>query len=191
MRGEQPMNERAFDAKAFVEFDLQQGLIRSRNRETLALIPLDVLSALPLNDEADRAVRKWGRVHGEQFANSVLSEEKSEGVESLIDHLGATTAALGFGRLSMEFYGDALVFRARSEAVQSRSHNVSSLLGSFIAGYLSAVIPRAFEVSLLGEQEGDQLFWAGNAETSALLEQWIIEGMAPLNALHRLMKGGA
>ncbi len=183
------MDQLGFDAQGFVKFDLETGLISSQGQEQLTLVPPPVLAALEPGDKLDSAAKRWGMVHGEKLHASLLKSDTEPGVEVLADHLGGTAAVLGMGRLSVEIRGDALMFRAHSDADQASSKGLNALLGGFLAGYVSALIGQSLQVLPLGVSDGDQLFFAGNPEAVTKVRDLIEEGIPPLSAIGRLSEG--
>jgi hypothetical protein len=185
------MDQSAFDAKGFIEFDLSSGTICSAGKERLALIPLEVLAELEPKDALLQAARSWGRVHGERFKDSLSDQSGPAGMETLADHLGGTAAALGMGRLSVEIVGDALLFRSKSHGTSSVNKGQNALMGGFLAGYLNGFAGHPFDVEPLGADGEDLVFLAGNSSAVNRVRLWREQGMALLAAIARLSEGSA
>ena len=187
--GSEPMDQPVFDAAAFVAFDLRAGMISSVGKESLALVPLDVIETLVPGSRLDEAARRWGSIHGEHLALVVADAGDSLGVKVLADHVGGTIAALGMGRVSVEVHGDALMFRAHDKGGQDGSDGRSALLCGFLAGFVSALTAESFDVLLIEQTAESTLFWAGNPEAVKRVFRWIEDGIEPLAAIGRLSKG--
>ncbi|MCP4604894.1 MAG: hypothetical protein GY847_30965 [Proteobacteria bacterium] len=185
------MNQPVFDTEAFIEFNLDNGKIYSVGKEQLALVPPDVLAALEPGDRLNEASRCWGKVHGERLAEGLAETDDSVEVGVLAEHLCGTAATLGMGRLSVEIYGNALMFQEHSEEDQTTSRGCDSLLGGFLSGYLSALVPDSFDVLPLGRIGGKKLFWAGNPDAVNQVRLWIEDGIEPFAAIGRLSEGSA
>ncbi len=183
------MDQPVFDAAAFVAFDLKAGMIFSAAKEPLALVPLDVLETLAPGNQLDEAAHRWGSIHGERLALTVASAGDSVGVDVLAEHVGGTVAALGMGRVSVEIYGDALMFRAQVEGKQDASDGRDALLSGFLAGFVSALTTESFDVLLIDQAAQSKLFWAGNPDAVRRVRRWIEDGIEPLAAIGRLSKG--
>ncbi len=176
------MSKPVFDAGSFLEVNLESGTISSKGKDRLALVSLDILSFLPSGDAVYGAAQEWGKRHGMLLADE-LGREDDAGVETLSAHLGGTVAALGMGRLRVEFRGDAMLFRVESSFASDSSEGVFTLFGGFLSGYLSALTGLPFQVLNLGGVSGGNLFWAGNPETAAAVRNRLNAGVAPFAAM--------
>ena len=182
------MSQPIFDAARFVEFDLEKGTISSTGSEKLALVPIEALAAIVPSEDLARAARKWGGLHGARLRALQAEAKESLGMESLAEHLGGTLATLGMGRIGVEIRGDALAFKAEGQAGGLAS-GAGALLEGFLAGYLSALGSREFEVIHLGASRGGEIFFAGNKAAAERVRWWIGEGIGPLAAIERLAEG--
>ncbi|MCP4674060.1 MAG: hypothetical protein GY854_00770 [Deltaproteobacteria bacterium] len=183
------MDQPVFDAAAFVAFDLKAGMIFSAGKEPLALVPLDVLETLAPGSQLDEAAHRWGSIHGTRLASTVADSGDSIGIEVLAEHVGGTIAALGMGRVSVEVYGDALMFRAYTEGMQQGTDGRDALLGGFLAGFIGALTTDSFDVLMIEQAAESRLFWAGNPDAVKRVRRWIEDGIEPLAAIGRLSKG--
>lgn len=184
------MNDPVFDAAQFVRFNLSTGAIRSANDENLALIPLDVIASVTPSHTLLRAAQKWGALHGATLAEKIKKSSIPMTIEALANHLGGTVAVFGLGRLTVEIRGDALMFRAQLAEDKFLPAGLRAVLGEFIAGYLSALYPKRFEVLPMGEDRRDQLYWASSGPAVNRVRRWIRDGVDPLAAVERLAEGG-
>ena len=186
----------AFDAANYVQFDLQAGAIRSRDDDALVLIPRDLLAALALGDELERAARAIGETRGKRFAAWASSRTAKEplALDALADGVDGALAVLGFGRTEIEIRGDALLFRIKG-AAKGASKASAAFLGGFLGGYLSALDPEVqFDAVHLGSAAGgpeESVFLAGSADAVGRAARWIAGGTEPYAAIERLhLEGG-
>ena len=179
------MNKSEFDAGSFIEVNLADGTISSRENDRLALISTEVLGMLPASESVFHAAATWGKVHGGRLAQQIVSGGEEMGVETLAAHLCGTLASLGLGRIRLEIRGDALLFRSSPEG----SPGIRTLLQGFLSGYLTHLIDRPFTVLDMGEAEGERLFWAANPEAAQVAQVEIENGADPLSVLETAMQG--
>jgi hypothetical protein len=190
MRKDFFMSHPAFDAAGFVKFDLESGSIRSPGDESLALVPVDVVSMLEPSADLDRAARSWGEIHGKRLADVLAQSDSPSTVDLLTDYLGGSLTVVGLGRIHIEIRGDALMFRVKSDDGSPGTAGRRALLAGFLAGYLGALGPAGFGVVHVDSDEGGDLFWAGSPQAAQRVQTWLMEGMAPMTALDRLTEGG-
>lgn len=183
------MSYPAFDAAGAVQFDLDSGTIRSTTDERLALLPVELLSLLEPGDDLHRAAREWGASHGRRLAALIAAGDDPTSLDLLADHLGGTLTVAGLGRFTVEIRGDALLLRISNRSASSGGR--TALLTGFLAGYLSELDPSGFEVLPLSSDADGELFWAGNPTAMKQVIEWLEQGVAPLEALDRVGRGGA
>lgn len=184
------MDQSVFDAASFVAFNLEKGIINSRCKDGLALVPLDVLAALEPNDKLTRIARDFGKCYGADLKEKIEDGRFGLGFEVLSRHLTGTMATLGLGRVSLEIHGNALLFRLLSHEV---SDGYNAIVGGFLGGYLEAVTQNPFEAIVLQEKgdEGCQLLWAGNPSAASTLKHSLEGGLEPLVAIDKLAERSA
>jgi hypothetical protein len=181
----------AFDAANYVQFDLQAGAIRSRDDDALVLVPREMLAALSVGDELERAARSIGEVRGKRFAawSAARTAVEPLALDALADGVDGALAVLGFGRTEIEIRGDALLFKVKG-AVKGSSEAIIAFLGGFLGGYLSAFDPEMrFDAVHLGPAAGgpeDAVFLAGSSEALKRVARSIADGVAPYAAIERL-----
>ena len=185
------MNKPVFNAASFVDIDLATGEISSPVKERLALVPIRILKALQPGDTLANAAEEWGSQHGRILAEHLEQDPESIGIEALSSFLSGTTAALGMGRLSIELRQGALMFRAKGVGSDGEglSDGESALLTGFLSGYLSALGQQPFGVLHMGEENGDQLFFAGNPVVVEEVQNLPIQGKERLAAIEKLITG--
>lgn len=105
-----------FDPSRAVEFDLANGVIRLRDASSRALVPADALVKL-CERAGPEATRAFGKATGEALgvrASRGLGggpdATRGASLEAVVEHAGGELALAGFGSLSAERWGDALIF---------------------------------------------------------------------------------
>jgi hypothetical protein len=177
-----------FDATGFIQFNLERGSISCVKDQPVALVPLEMLTALTPGSELTRMATEFGRLHGEKLRGTLAAPI---GVEALVDHLGGTAAALGMGRLGLEIHGDALTFKVQLESEAAHSEGYQLWICGFLAGYLSALTENDFETLSLDIDGSEQWYFAGNPQAVAQIRIWLKQGTEPLQAINRLARGDA
>lgn len=183
------MNKPVFDAGSFVEINLSEGAVVSREDDRLALISTDILKALPPSEPLHRAAAQWGKRHGARLDMHLRNESASDaaGLEALSEHLGGTLAVLGMGRIRLEIRQDALLLRASQGGGESEDTGAWSLLAGFLSGYLSGLSGHPFDVIDLGEDSSERLFFAVNPEAAEAARAALQAGETPMDVVDGLM----
>ena len=183
------MTQSAFDATGFIRFDLANGSIISREGEQLALIPVDLLDALEPGEKTKQRSVAFGKTHGKSFAKIIAGLTEPPGVEMLADHLGGLTAVFGLGKSAVEIRGNAILFRLKSG--RKMSDGVVTLLTGFLAGFMSEIEPETtFEILHMQVDDDGDLFWAGNPRAIKKVNDWLADGVKPMEALWLLSEEG-
>lgn len=182
------MDKPVFNATSFVDINLATGAITSSADDRLALVPKGILKALKPGDDLARAAFQWGKQHGQQLAKHAST---GLGMEALASFLSGTIAAFGMGRLRIEIRNNALLFRARGvgdgDVEATLTLGESELLEGFLAGYLSALGEQPFCVIHVGEENGDQLFFAGNPTVVGEVRKLPAQGNDRVAAVEKLI----
>jgi hypothetical protein len=181
------MEEQVFDAAAFARFDLNAGEIRSVEDGVLLMLPPEVASAIVPSPEAVQASRQWGLLHGRGLHSTLEIRGGEAGMELLSQHLCGTVAVLGFGRLTIEVHGSALLFRVPSSGPAGRSAALSEVLQGFLAGYLEGLSKDRFEVTRLGEAEGHLLLLAGSEAAAEAAKRLVLQGKSALEIVQHTL----
>lgn len=135
------MTDSAFDPGAFFEFDLARGDVRARGGERVVLLSESALA--PLVAAAVKggdltAVRKLGRHLGQTAASGLASVADSP-PEVVIGRAADVLALFGWGRLTLDRWGDALAARVDGLPRLDEAHlGIAALLG----GIFSALADR-------------------------------------------------
>jgi len=178
------MSDSYFDAAGFLEVDLNNGCIRSRADDQLALVPWDVLATLNGNELLGAVAHAWGERHAKQLTAQSGGDLTTIDLSAISDHLGGTLATLGMGTLSVVIHGNALLFKA--VARESSAPGYAKLLSGFIKGYLHILSPHEFAVPVLETTDAHVILFAGNANAAQTLQSYIGQGLSPLAAVERL-----
>ena len=183
------MSKPVFDAESFVEINLSDGTISSREKDRLALISSEILKILPPSDDLRKAAAEWGRCHGAGLDRQLKTDAEEAGIEALAQHLGGTLATLGLGCIKLEIRRDALLFRSSLGTTDSSTDGQRTLLTGFLAGYLSALTGRLFEIVDLGNDGSERLFWALSPEAAPDARAALESGAAPLAVVDATLTG--
>jgi hypothetical protein len=182
------MSEPRFDPGGFYEFNLAHGAVKARDGSRVlilsdnALAPL--VSAAVKNGDL-KAVRRLGRQLGHLVEGALSKPPASCSPEDVIGHAAGVLALFGWGRLSIERWGDALVVKLGALPVLDEGHlGVAALLGglfSELGGAEVACVPIAQDVGTF------VLLDPGVAEE---VWNWSKEGLNTPAIVGRLQSGG-
>lgn len=103
---------RGFDPGDFYAFDLSRGAVSTRHGERVLVLSSEVVSTLVASAAKHgdlTAVRALGKRIGEQAASSLGSDVRAAAPENVATHAAGVLSLLGWGALSLERWGDALV----------------------------------------------------------------------------------
>jgi hypothetical protein len=141
-----------FDPTRSVVFDLAQGQFRDDEGTPRLNVPADALLRLCEAAGPD-AVRDFGRSLGSEVGRRALRRlgdaAQNAPVEAWVEHLGGELALLGFGNLSAERWGKALVL-----ALDGAPSGSEAVLAAFVEGALQRALGRdvaAFSLGRTGE----------------------------------------
>lgn len=127
------MSEPQFDPGAFYEFNLAQGAVRARDGSRVIVLSDNVLAPLvsvAVKDGDLKPVRRLGRQLGEMIQESLGTSATSLPPELVVGHAAGVLALFGWGRLSIERWGDAIVARlSQLPILDDGSLGIAALLG--------------------------------------------------------------
>jgi hypothetical protein len=177
-----------FDASKAVTFDLSRGQIQKED-ESRVLVSAKALLALCQAAGADATsafARGAGEAIGEAIARRFVSaggEAKGAPIEAVVEHLAGELAVAGFGALSIERWGRALVFVVDRAPGGAESD-------SLLAPLLASAVSKAAKVearSVRLAREGDRArFLVTGANGAAKVREWLLSGVSWGEALVRL-----
>jgi hypothetical protein len=125
-----------FDPAGYFAFDLAHGAVHTRHGDRVLMLSSDVIS--PLVATAARhgdltAVRSLGKRMGEHAARSLGGDVAGQSPEDVLQHAAGTLALLGWGTLSMERWGRALVLVLEgAPQLDADSLGLAALLGGLL-----------------------------------------------------------
>lgn len=176
------MAETSFDASRAVRFDLASGSVHA-SEARVALVPVEALAAIGKSGAADEVARIVGAAIGKRAAAHL---GKDASVEAFTSAFAGELAVAGYGSLSVERWGRALVL------VVARSPIPDAMLATLLAAGVEAATGRG-EVacaSLGSEGEATRLLVASK-ESAARVRAWLGDGVKWGEALVRLHGGAA
>jgi len=181
------MTHTAYDAADFARFDLANGTISSPENRQLALMPLDLIAQMAPTPGLRKSALNWG-----QSQAKLLKVNTSDlNMDDLAKSLQTSISLIGFGKISIEIYNDALLFRLKTPDIYM-SGTIKNIVLGFLTGYLKELKPDAdFETELVDDKNNEYLIFAGNKSAVDQLVSWISQGTTPIEAIARLnQKGG-
>ena len=182
------MSNPPFDASKAVTFDLSRGQIQE-GADTRLLVSARALVALCRAAGAD-AASTFARATGQSIGATIATRFESAGsdvgraaIDSVAEHLSGELAVAGFGRLSVERWGQALVLVVdHGPATDAGDELLQALLGAAVAGAARLDLEC---VRLSREGERARFFIAGRRGAEKV-RQWLGSGVPWGEALVRL-----
>jgi hypothetical protein len=126
----------SFDPGGYYAFDLARGAVHTRHGERVLVLSADVLG--PLVSTAARhgdltAVRGLGKHIGDAAARSLGADTRRSTPEAVLTHVNGTLALLGWGALTLERWGSALVLALHgAPALDAERLGLAALLGGVL-----------------------------------------------------------
>jgi hypothetical protein len=126
----------AFDPGDYYAFDLSRGAVHTRHGERVLVLSTEVIG--PLVSTAARhgdltAVRALGKRIGEDATRSLGDDARRGSPEAVLTHVSGTLALLGWGTLSLERWGSALVLcLAGAPSLDPDRLGLAALLGGVL-----------------------------------------------------------
>ncbi len=172
-------------------FHLAEGRITTRERAAQLVLPVSALLQLQSELNVDQLVN-FGAALGEEVAGRLLQDLPSPRTTTaaiVADHLGAQLSVMGLGSLSVEFWGEAMVFVLVGCPLLTSSG--SKQPGEFIvSGLLQAVLLRTFSkaarVLPLQRQHQTTRWLVCNETVAGRLTTWVNSGLGAADVLARL-----
>lgn len=131
------MTEPRFDPGAFYEFDLPKGQVKGRTGARVVVLSDEVLGPLvaAASSQGDLTpVRTLGHLLGDEVVSSLGGSPTDLTPETVLSHASAVFAMHGFGALSFERWGDALVIRvADAPQLDEAWLGLAALLGGMFS----------------------------------------------------------
>jgi hypothetical protein len=185
-----------FDASKAVTFDLSRGQIQKEDGELRLLVSAAGVVAL-CHAAGPEATSAFAHAAGESIGAAVVRRLERAGVdtraaaiEAVVEHLGGELAIAGFGSLSLERWGRALVLIVdRAPGGTEADKLLAPILGAALSRAAKA---EARCVRLV--REGDRArFLITGARGAEKVREWLMSGVSWGEALVRLhpQAGGA
>ena len=183
------MSNPPFDASKAVTFDLSRGQIQKEGAEPRLLVSASALAALCRAAGPD-AVTAFARTTGQGIGAAIAKRFERDGndagraaIDAVVEHLSGELAVAGFGRLSVERWGQALVLVVdHGPSTDQGDELLRALLGAAVGGAAKLDLEC---VRLAREGERARFFIAGRRGAEKV-RQWIGSGVAWGEALVRL-----
>lgn len=131
------MSEPQFDPGAFYEFDLANGKVRGKTGARVIVLSDDVLGPLVAAASAQgdlTPVRTLGSLLGQEVLASLGRDAMPLGSDVVLSHVSAVFAMHGFGALSFQRWGDALILDIKDGPVLDAAWlGLAALLGGMLS----------------------------------------------------------
>lgn len=177
-----------FDPGGFYEFNLASGSVRTRDGERVVVVAEDTLGALVAlavgNGDDLGALRSLGERLGAHARTSLGDDPGGATPEAVLGHSASVLALFGFGRVSMERWGDAIVLRVASSPELDAT---GAAAGRLLSGFFSKVTDRRVGCIPLG----DSSFLLGDPEIADAVSGWAQQGLGVGEIIGRLAPEGA
>ncbi len=144
------MQDARFELQGTLAVDLGTGVLSDPSGAPAWLVPIDVLCKFAAAD--DRAASHLAELVGEQLGTRLGSRITLE-TDLFVEHLAGECALRGYGNVSLERWGDALIVRVASSRLPA------SVFAAFFSGVLRAASKREVGCASLGEDEGVARFF--------------------------------
>ena len=183
------MSNPPFDVSKAVTFDLARGQIQKDGSDARLLVSANALVALCRAAGVD-ASSVFARATGQSIGAAIATRFERAGtdvgraaIDAVVEHLSGELAVAGFGRLSMERWGQALVLVLdHGPATDAGDELVRALLGAAVAGAARLDLEC---VRLAREGERARFLIAGR-KGAEKVRKWLSSGVSWGEALVRL-----
>jgi hypothetical protein len=138
------MQDARFGLEGSLAIDLGNGALSDPDGTPGWLVPVDVLSRFALAEEAPAAA--LGELIGVELGKRLTTCITLE-TDLFVEHLAGECAIRGYGKVSLERWGEALVVRTDSATLPG------AFLAAFFSGVLKAASRRDVRCALLGESD--------------------------------------
>ncbi len=191
------MKHTPFDPKKAVTFDLPHGEVRTGDAASPSdtaralIVPEGSLAALA-SAAGETATQELGRSIGRTLGSRVASRMsgaesvRGAGLEEVTAELAAEVAVHGFGELSFERWGKALV-----AVVHHPPPACGKMIAPLIEGLLSAATGRTLRTLTLTRETDPLRVLVARGESVDRVAGWLGEGVSWGDAITRLHGGAA
>jgi hypothetical protein len=169
------MDTSTFDPTRAVVFDLARGQVALESGGALLLMPADVVATACAQLDPN-VVRQLGTALGRQSGARVrtrLAHAAAATLEQIVEQLGGEISLGGFGSLTIERWGRALV--ARIDGYPLGGHG-QELLGGYIEGALQTSVEREVTALPLERTAQSLRFLLCNKGVASKVKGWLLAG---------------
>jgi hypothetical protein len=182
-----------FDASKAVTFDLSRGQIQKEDEPRL-LVSASALLALCQAAGAD-ATARFAHASGEAIGDAIArrferagADVKGAAIEAVVEHLAGELAIAGFGALSIERWGRALVLVIDRGLEGAEGDRLLAPLLASAVSKATKVEARCVRLS----REGDRArFLVSGPKGAERVRDWLLSGVPWGEALVRLHPGAS
>jgi hypothetical protein len=178
------METSTFDPTRAVVFDLARGQVALEGGGSLLLVPTDVMATACSQLDAT-IVRQLGLALGKQAgarARPRLAPANAT-LEAIVEQLGGELSLGGFGALSIERWGQALVVRIEGYPLAGQGQE---LLAGFIEGALLVLTDREVTAFPLERTPQSLRLLLCNRQAATKVKGWLLSGSSWGDALASL-----
>jgi hypothetical protein len=179
------MDKSTFDPTRAVVFDLARGQVALESGGALLLVPAEVMASACAQLDST-VVRQLGTALGKPAGARVrtrLAQAAAASLEQIVEQLGGELSLGGFGSLSVERWGQALVVRIEGYPLAGHGQE---LLGGYVEGALSASVEREVTALPLERTPQSLRLLLCNKAAGAKVKGWLLSGSSWGDALAAL-----
>jgi hypothetical protein len=169
-----------FDAARAVRFEIERGSVHAHGDARVVLLPVDAFDAIAASGAADAVASSIGAGIGKRVA-SRLGDVRAATLEAVTTQLAGELAVAGYGALSLERWGRALVLVVEGSALPG------AMLERVVASALSAASgSQGVACATLGRDATAARILVASSGAADRVRQWIASGVAWGDVLTRL-----
>jgi hypothetical protein len=161
------MQDARFGLEGSLAIDLGKGALTDHGGAPGWLVPVDVLAKFGSAHEAPAAA--LGELIGAELGKRLTTCITLE-TDLFVEHLAGECALRGYGKVSLERWGEALVVRTDGSVLGA------PFLEAFFSGVLKAASQREVRCASLGEHDGVLRFLVCAPDVAASLRQRLAAG---------------
>jgi hypothetical protein len=175
----------SFDMSGALRFDLAKGRVSlatgSERAVAQVVLPAEVLTSLWRHLSVEQSKdfgQSFGNVLGARVAGRLGGTEIAVDPEVIVEHLGGELALAGLGSLTLESWGQALVFGVVGSVAAGDGYQAAGTqwLAAVLESALIRIAGRDLAVVALPASDATARFVICNREASRELEAWLAAG---------------
>jgi hypothetical protein len=169
-----------FDAARAVRFEIERGSVHAHGDARVAIVPVDAFDAIAASSAADAVAASIGSAIGKRVATR-LGDVRGATIEAVTTQLAGELAVAGYGALSLERWGRALVLVVEGSALPG------AMLERVVASALAAASgSKEIACATLGRDASTARLLVASSGAADRVRQWIASGVAWGDVLTRL-----